>query len=176
MKLDHAGNPIFTSKDLIQEIYKGNLDLVSTSQIEYNTDIDYLSYIEFVTENNLNDWPVPQPYFGDARTVKEIDNIYQNNWYMSNEYYDFDIEKYILDLCDTEEKIQRVNTELALFKKYNLLTLLKFLKFLVDNMRNYNILWGVGRGSSVASYCLYLLGVHKIDSIKYDLDINEFLK
>lgn len=176
MKLDHVGNPIFTSKNLIQEIYNGNLNLISKSQIEYNTDIDYLSYVEFVTENNLNDWPIPQPYFGNIKTVKEVDNIYQNNWNMPNEYYNFDIEKYILDLCDTEEKIQRVNTELVLFKKYNLLILLKFLKFLVDNMRNRDILWGVGRGSSVASYCLYLLGVHKIDSIKYDLDINEFLK
>jgi len=34
----------------------------------------------------------------------------------------------------------------------------------------------VGRGSSVASYCLYLLGVHKINSLKFDLDIKEFLK
>jgi DNA polymerase III alpha subunit len=38
------------------------------------------------------------------------------------------------------------------------------------------VLWGVGRGSSVASYCLYILGVHKVDSIKYELDIHEFLK
>jgi DNA polymerase III alpha subunit len=43
-------------------------------------------------------------------------------------------------------------------------------------MRENDIVWGVGRGSSVASYTLYLIGVHKIDSIKYELDINEFLK
>jgi DNA polymerase III alpha subunit len=43
-------------------------------------------------------------------------------------------------------------------------------------MRSNNIVWGVGRGSSVASYVLYLLGVHKVDSIKYGLDIREFLK
>jgi DNA polymerase III alpha subunit len=50
------------------------------------------------------------------------------------------------------------------------------IKYLVDYMREHNIVWGVGRGSSVASYCLYLIGVHKVDSIKYQLDIKEFLK
>ena len=54
--------------------------------------------------------------------------------------------------------------------------LLCYLKYLVDTMREHNIVWGVGRGSSVASYCLYLLGVHKINSIKFELDIKEFLK
>jgi DNA polymerase III alpha subunit len=57
-----------------------------------------------------------------------------------------------------------------------MLDLLRYLKYLVDTMRSKNILWGVGRGSSVASYCLYLLGIHKVDSVKYDLDIKEFLK
>jgi DNA polymerase III alpha subunit len=50
------------------------------------------------------------------------------------------------------------------------------MKYLVDTLRKNNVVWGVGRGSSVASYILYLIGVHKVDSIKYNLDINEFLK
>jgi DNA polymerase III alpha subunit len=36
--------------------------------------------------------------------------------------------------------------------------------------------WGVGRGSSVASYVLFLIGVHRIDSMKYNLDYKEFLR
>jgi len=43
-------------------------------------------------------------------------------------------------------------------------------------MRRNNIVWGLGRGSSTASYVLYLLGVHKINSLYYDLSIEEFLK
>jgi DNA polymerase III alpha subunit len=54
--------------------------------------------------------------------------------------------------------------------------LLFYLKYLVDTLRENKVLWGVGRGSSVASYVLYLIGVHKIDSLKYNLDIAEFLK
>jgi DNA polymerase III alpha subunit len=48
--------------------------------------------------------------------------------------------------------------------------------YIIDTMRKNNIVWGVGRGSSVASYILYLLGVHKVDSVKYNLHIEEFLK
>jgi DNA polymerase III alpha subunit len=66
--------------------------------------------------------------------------------------------------------------ELSMFIHHNLIDVLKYLKYLVDTMRSNNVVWGVGRGSSVASYCLYLLDVHKIDSLKYDLDIKEFLK
>ena len=57
-----------------------------------------------------------------------------------------------------------------------MIELLHFMKYLVDTLRKNNVVWGVGRGSSVASYILYLIGVHKVDSIKYNLDINEFLK
>jgi DNA polymerase III alpha subunit len=82
----------------------------------------------------------------------------------------------LYDLCATDEQKDRVNEELELFIQHGMLDLLFYLKYLVDTMRSNNIVWGVGRGSSVASYVLYLLGVHKVDSIKYGLDIREFLK
>ena len=63
-----------------------------------------------------------------------------------------------------------------MFQERNLFDLLRYLKYLVDVMRENKIIWGVGRGSSVASYVLYLLGVHRIDSMFYDLDPAEFLR
>jgi DNA polymerase III alpha subunit len=63
-----------------------------------------------------------------------------------------------------------------LFQERNMFDLLRFLVYIVDVMREHDIVWGVGRGSSVASYVLYLIGIHKIDSIFYDLDIEEFLR
>jgi DNA polymerase III alpha subunit len=75
-----------------------------------------------------------------------------------------------------KEELARVDQELLLFIQHGMFDVLFYLKYLVDTMRENNIVWGVGRGSSVASYVLYLIGVHKIDSIKYKLDINEFLK
>ena len=82
----------------------------------------------------------------------------------------------LFGMCETHDQIDRVNQELDLFHKHGMTELLYYLKYLVDTMRENNIVWGVGRGSSVASYVLYLIGIHKIDSIKYNLDIHEFLK
>jgi DNA polymerase III alpha subunit len=73
-------------------------------------------------------------------------------------------------------ELQRVGTELLLYQERNMFDLLRFLVYIVDVMREQDIVWGVGRGSSVASYVLYLIGVHKIDSLYYDLDIAEFLR
>ena len=63
-----------------------------------------------------------------------------------------------------------------MFKERDMVDVLIFLKYLVDTMRENNIIWGVGRGSSVASFCLYLIGVHKVNPLKFNLDIKEFLK
>ena len=57
-----------------------------------------------------------------------------------------------------------------------MLDVLKSMKYIVDTLRENGIIWGVGRGSSVASYVLFLIGVHKIDSVKYNIPIEEFFK
>ena len=75
-----------------------------------------------------------------------------------------------------QENRQRAGDELMKFQDRDLFPMLNFMKYFVDTMRKKNVVWGVGRGSSVASYVLFLIGVHIIDSIYYDLDINEFLK
>ena len=82
----------------------------------------------------------------------------------------------MLGLCSTQEQLQRCGQELMLFQERNLFDLLKYLKYLVDVMIQHKVIWGVGRGSSVASYVLYKLGVHRIDSMFYDLDPQEFLR
>lgn len=109
-------------------------------------------------------------------TVAEFDVMKQNSWHMPDEYKELDIAEYILSLCDSDEKLQRCGQELLLFQERNLFDLLRYLKYLVDTLQSNNMIWGVGRGSSVASYVLYLLGVHRIDSMFYDLDPNEFLR
>ena len=81
-----------------------------------------------------------------------------------------------MSLCDSDAQLQRCGQELLLFQERNLFDLLRYLKYLVDTLRANRMIWGVGRGSSVASYVLYLLGVHRIDSMFYDLDAREFLR
>lgn len=100
----------------------------------------------------------------------------QSNWRMPDRYKQLDIAKHLLDLCKTDAELQRVGKELLLYQERGMFDLLCFLVYIVDTMRTQGVVWGVGRGSSVASYVLYLIGVHKIDSLYYDLDIAEFLR
>lgn len=109
-------------------------------------------------------------------SVREYDQMNQSNWFMPEDYKNLDIAAWVLDQCQTQEQLQRCGQELLLFQERNLFDLLKYLKFLIDQLKANNIIWGVGRGSSVASYVLFIIGVHKIDSMFYDLDIREFLR
>ena len=95
---------------------------------------------------------------------------------MPEQYKNLDIAEYILSLCSTEAELQRVGEELLLYQERDLFNLLRYLKYLVDIMTENKVIWGVGRGSSVASYILYKLKVHRIDSMYYKLDIKEFLR
>jgi DNA polymerase III alpha subunit len=109
-------------------------------------------------------------------SVKEFDKVNQNSWFMPKEYVDMDIAKFILDQTNGYAELQRAGQELMLFQERDLFPLLRYLKYLVDTMRANNVVWGVGRGSSIASFVLFLLGVHRINSLYYDLSIDEFLK
>jgi len=93
-------------------------------------------------------------------------------------YKAIDVREHLESLARNNgpEAIKRVEMELRLYSARNLFPVLQLMIYIVDTMRKNNVTWGVGRGSSVASYCLYLLGVHKVNSLKYNLDIHEFLK
>jgi hypothetical protein len=115
-------------------------------------------------------------YEESNKSIEDFDIDYQNNWYIPNDYSNIDIAQYVLDMCKEDYELQRVGEELIKFQERDMFPLLRYCKYLVDTMRKHNIVWGVGRGSSVSSYVLYLLGIHRINSIHYDLSIDEFLK
>lgn len=99
-----------------------------------------------------------------------------SDWHIPEEYKTLCVRTHVLNKCTDDIERERVEHELRMFEERGLFPVLQFLIYLVDYMREKDIVWGVGRGSSVASYTLYLLGVHKINSIKYELPIEEFLK
>lgn len=114
-----------------------------------------------------------EPYNGDD-FVEHCTNV--DNWNMPDDYKELDIVRWLNNRELTHEQRERVHMEVEMFRERGMIPVLKFLRYLVDVCNENNIVLGVGRGSSVASYCLYLIGVHKIDSLKYNLDIKEFLK
>lgn len=123
---------------------------------------DIKSYLQRLLDEHL-DYPIP----------KETTD--PENWYIPYEYKIMDIEGFLIDKCPKENQ-DRLIKELELYRKNNMIPVLKAMKYIVDTLRSNKIVWGVGRGSSVASYALFLIGVHKIDSVKYDLPIEEFFK
>jgi len=170
MKYDQYGQTYTTSNELCDLLYKNPTLDISLFQVE-----DSIEYNRSVAELHA-ELDLLDSYHSISQTVEEFDSILQRNWRMPQEYKDLDIAEYVLSLCKEEHELQRVGQELLLYQERNLFDLLRYLKYLVDTLRKNNVVWGVGRGSSVASYVLFLLGVHKIDSLYYNLDIGEFLK
>lgn len=73
------------------------------------------------------------------------------------------------------DRLSRVELEMQRFEDHGLLDVLRTLLYIINTLEEADVPWGVGRGSSVASYILFLIGVHDVDSIEYDLDFDEFL-
>jgi DNA polymerase III alpha subunit len=168
MKLDKFANPIFNEADVFDALYAGHQSAISNIVVEDNYEFSQLSNIAEITfAKNLETL---------ATTVEEYDAINQHYWFMPKHYYTFDIQEYCISKCNTVDEQTRVIEELTEFKNRNLMQLLQWLKYFVDTCLAENIIWGVGRGSSVSSFVLYLLNVHRIHSIKYNLDWREFLR
>jgi DNA polymerase III alpha subunit len=148
-----------TTQQLIQGVMRHGPDILEHCQ----TSDDLTQYVSRLQQEHLN-YPIP-PQQVDA-----------TNWFIPYEYKTMDIADWLYQQCPTPEVRERVVEELRLFAKYDMISVLKTMKYVVDTLRANNVVWGVGRGSSVASYVLFIIGVHKIDSVKYKLPINEFFK
>ena len=172
MKNNQYGEIILDETDLCDLIMQGRDITQMTCVIDPGVDIE--SAIKLLEDpGQLVLWTFPN---NSDISVPDWDCIQQRRWHMPEEYQQLDIAELVIDLCDTPEKLQRVAHELLLYQERGLFDLLRYLKYLVDMMKDNRVIWGVGRGSSVASYVLYLLGVHRIDSMYYDLDAEEFLR
>jgi len=161
---------IFGEDDLMDMVMRGE-DLATKREILVDETVDIERAIHLLDQ-------IPRfaaiKQHGD--TIVKFDELNQQNWHMPQEYKDLDIAQHILDLCEGEAEIQRVGEELLLYQERDMFELLKYLKYLVDVMRENRVIWGVGRGSSVASFILFKLGVHRINSLHYKLEISEFLR
>ena len=169
MKTDNVGQIILREQDLINLVMQGrDLQSVGGTLVDDSVDIEAAAFwLEHVP--NFTHWSEP-----DAQAV--FDHAQQNTWHMPQEYKQLDIAEHVLKLCATEAQLQRCGAELLQYQERGLFDLLRYLKYLVDVMKENHVIWGVGRGSSVASYVLYLLGIHRIDSMYYELDPAEFLR
>jgi len=169
MRTDIYGQSIFNENDLCDLYMRDPTRTIKQALVEKQIDLSDI----FLSSDNL---PELIQYVDSKISVAEFDSRNQDTWHMPIEYQNFDIAKWVLDQCKGEAELQRTGDELLQFHDRNMFPLLRYLKYLVDTMRKHNIIWGVGRGSSVASFVLFLIGIHRINSLHYDLSIDEFLK
>jgi DNA polymerase III alpha subunit len=170
MKYDDFGQPLTTEEELFSLLYQNPTLSVERFMVDdpwrYNSAIQAL----FLDMPHLSEWHM------QVATVEEFDQENQRKWRMPESYFGFDVKQFCLDKCVTDQERERVIAEYEKYEEFDIVNLLRFLKYMVDTLREHKVVWGVGRGSSVASYILYLLGVHKIDSLKFDIPMGEFLK
>lgn len=121
----------------------------------------------------------------DSIKVKDGPKQLDLNWDLPEHYKQLDVKKHLLSKLEQEvhlsedeleERFKRVLTEFKAFSKLDLINLLRCLIYIVDTFNKEGVVWGVGRGSSVSSYVLYLIGIHDIDSVLFDLPFKDFVK
>ena len=108
------------------------------------------------------------------------------SWDIPKEYSDIDLEKFIISKLDlwavfnlktTDEYDTyeiRVKNELVEIGLRGIEMIFKTIIFMIDELKSSKTVWGVGRGSSCASLVLYLIGLHKVNPIKYGIPMTEF--
>jgi len=171
LKINIYGQAILASDKLRDLILQGK----SISHLNVIFDEDVLLFEKYQSEL-LHDTIT----FLDApEEVLDFDKFHENRadeWIFPIIYQQLDVKTYLLDKCKTQQEIDRVTVEFTMFEERELVMLLRLFIYLVDYMRKNKFLWGVGRGSSVSSYILYLIGIHRVDSLRYNLDIKDYLK
>jgi len=124
--------------------------------------------------------------------VKSSVSEHRLDWVIPTEFLEINVKEHVEDrLWDELEnhgwigdgmkeegvvRILRTKTELDLYQQAGLTDVIRTLIYIINTLQTKNIVWGVGRGSSVASYVLFLIGVHDVDSVEYELDITDFLR
>jgi len=169
--IDDIGRVIMTTDGLIdmlmkQQSIEGLLVEECDDTLKYNTNIDNNKQLEIYSDEKANETP------------DIYDSIATTRWKTPEKYQIADdaLVTWLFEKCKSENEYNRVLMELEMFDDRGLYPLLKHLIFLVDHFRKNNIVWGIGRGSSVSSYILFLIGIHRVNSIDFNLNINDFLK
>jgi|TARA_R110001606_G_scaffold342181_2_gene490610 DNA polymerase III alpha subunit len=168
-KINDYGDVIFSEEDTIDLLYADPEFNISKLYFK-----DVKKYSQSLKELGI-DLPVIQTA-PNRSNLADFDEENCNNWHMPDSYYQINVLQWLLDRCQSEEEKMRVQMEYDLFEKKKFIRVLQFLIYFVNILRENNVVWGVGRGSSVASFCLFLIGIHKINPMLYNLDITEFLR
>lgn len=166
-KILEDGTVICNESALVDLLYLGqDLSGVFCDNILDQTEWEY--------SNKINDTEFFGPIFADGPQYTNID--WYQYWRTPESYNNIDLLVWCLDKCKSDKEIQRVNLEISEFEKRDMIPIMKHLIYCVDVWRKNSIFWGVGRGSSVCSFVLYLIGINRINPLQYELTLTEWLR
>jgi DNA polymerase III alpha subunit len=104
-------------------------------------------------------------------------------WVIPDKYKYLDLAEHLIGLAERieqdelyEKRLLRLTEEISIFLELGYDDLLRALIYVVDELEANRVVWGVGRGSSCSSYLLYLLGLHEVDSVRYEIPFSDFIK
>lgn len=148
---------------LIRQYSVQFVDRMTESIAEYNNNVSKDKEIKVKAECKeiVPEWTIPDNF-------KKLDVV----------QYLVQAHDVLMEGCDPEDLEQReyrLSIELVKYKRLGLFPVLRAIIWIINKLETNNVVWGVGRGSSVSSYVLYVIGVHDVDSFAYELDIDDFL-
>jgi DNA polymerase III alpha subunit len=152
----------------LQQIHPSNIRVSEETAeiVQYNSFVTEVEKLKVLMNEPIKfkyDWQLPQE-FCTLDTRDFVIKAFEKKLPSLN-YNDAEIE----------EAIDRLSTELDYFEKFGLNNLLRTIIYILNVFQKTNQIWGVGRGSSCASFVLFLLGLHVVDPIKFSVPIEEFI-
>jgi hypothetical protein len=166
-KITDNGQVVCSDQAIEQLIYRGhNLEgIIADNSIDVRL---------FNQINRLFDMPYNSIKIYDLS--EDLPIKWFSDWFTPEPYSNLDIEVWLINKCKTSDEQLRCVEELVLYQERNMYPILKYLLYMVEMFRKNKVLWGVGRGSSVSSFVLYLIGINRINPMLFNLDIKEFLR
>jgi hypothetical protein len=166
-KILDDGTVICEQSAMIEMLYAGSyLSTVLCS--------DKLDEIEWDVASRLCDSKAPGPIHGSGPSYEGID--WYSHWVTPEPWMSINVREWCIGRCKTEAEESRACFEIDEFEKRGMIPVIRHLIYCADQWRKNGVFWGVGRGSSVSSFVLYLIGINRINPMQYDLDIGEWLK
>lgn len=164
--IDDDGNVVYFLNSLIELLYKGE----SPSELLFpENDVDVKLFNQNAYENfDEESYSLPK----SLKTIEER----KHKWFYPDFYDTIDLKEYFLALCKNDIEKNRALEELDMFMERDMEKFLRFCIYFSNMINENNWVIGVGRGSSCACFLLYLLKIHLVNPIQYNLNIKEFLK
>lgn len=169
--IDEYGRVVLSTDDIIESMLSGHDSEGVTLREGDDLDQYRSSCKEFAVEPMRFD-----EYYKLEQSPDVVLHQRSKDWLIPKKYRNIDIVDYLSARCKNDEEKQRLILELNEFVERGQEMIIYLMIYLVDVMREHNVVWGVGRGSSVACFVLYLIGINKVNPLDYDIDYREFFK